>query len=53
MSNIMCTSSLVAQMGKNLPATQETRVQSLGREDFPVEGNGYPFQYSCLEKSMD
>ena len=25
--------SLVAQMGKNLPAVQETRVQSLGRED--------------------
>ena len=25
--------SLVAQTGKNLPATQETWVQSLGRED--------------------
>ena len=20
---------------------------------FPGEGNGYPFQYSCLENSMD
>ena len=28
--------SLVAQMGKNLPAVQETPVQSLGRED-PLE----------------
>ena len=28
--------SLVAQMVKNLPAIQETRVQSLGRED-PLE----------------
>ena len=26
---------------------------SLGREDPPGEGNGYPLQYSCLEKSMD
>ena len=25
--------SLVAQMGKNLPAVQETPVQSLGREE--------------------
>ena len=29
-------SSLVAQMVKNLPAMQETQVQSLGRE-FPLE----------------
>ena len=28
--------SLVAQMVKNLPATQETQVRSLGRED-PLE----------------
>ena len=28
--------SLVAQMVKNLPAVQETQVQSLGRED-PLE----------------
>ena len=27
--------SLVAQTVKNLPAVQETRVQSLGREDTP------------------
>ena len=30
--------SLVAQMVKNLPAMQETRVQSLGREDPLEEG---------------
>ena len=26
-------------------------IPELGR--FPGEGNGYPFQYSCLENSMD
>ena len=40
--------SLVAQMVKNLLATQET--VSLRS---PAEGNGYPLQYSCLENSMD
>ena len=42
-------------MVKNLPAKQETRVQSLGQED-PLEkgmGNGYALQYSCLENPMD
>ena len=32
----MIRASLVAQMVKNLPAVQETRVQSLGGED-PLE----------------
>ena len=32
---------------------QETRVWSLGQEDSPGEGNGYPLQKSCLENSMD
>ena len=45
--------SLVAQRVKCLPAMQETRVQSLGREDSPGEGNGNPLQYSCLENPMD
>ena len=40
-------------MVKNLPAMQETWVQSMGREDDPGEGNGNPLQYSCLENSMD
>ena len=44
--------SLVAQMVKNLPATNYTQVQSLGQED-SLEVNGYPLQYSCLENSMD
>ena len=43
--------SLVAQPIKNPPEIWETWVQSLGWA--PGEGNGYPFQYSCLENSMD
>ena len=44
----------VAQMVKNLPAMQETWVQSLVWEDSLEKGtgNGYPFQYSGLENSM-
>ena len=37
-------------MVKNVPAMQETRVQSLGRED---PGNGNPFQYSGLGNPLD
>ena len=37
---------------ENLPAIQETLVQSLGQEG-PLEGNGNPLQYSCLENPMD
>ena len=39
-----------AQMIKNAPAIQETRVQSLGQEDPLEKGNGYPLQYSCLDR---
>ena len=52
---LLTGASLVAQLVKNLPAKQETRVQSLGQED-PLEkgmGNGYALQYSCLENPMD
>ena len=44
---------LVAQTVKNLPAVRETWVRSsrLGRS--PGEGDGYPLQYSGLEKSTD
>ena len=45
--------SLVAQAIKSQPAMQETWVWSLGWEDSPGEGNGNPFQYSCLENPMD
>ena len=38
---------------KNSPAMQETRAQSLGQKDTPGVGNDNPFQYSCLENSMD
>ena len=44
---------MVAQTVKNPPAMWETWVQSLGWEDAPEEGIGYPLQYSCLENSMD
>ena len=43
----------MAQMAKNLPARRETKVQSMGREDPPGEGNGNPLQYSCLENPID
>ena len=31
----------------------KTWVQSLDLKDSPEEGNGSPFQYFCLENSMD
>ena len=40
-------------MVKNLPAMQETWVQSLGQEDSPGGGDGNPLQYFCLENPMD
>ena len=43
--------SQVAQAVKNMPAMQETWVQSLGWED--PQGNSNPLQYSCLENPMD
>ena len=44
---------LVAQMVKNLPAPQETRVQSLGWEDSLEKEMANPLQCSCLENLMD
>ena len=43
----------VAQMVRNQPAMQETRVWSLGQGSPSGEGNDNPLQYSCLENSMD
>ena len=40
-------------MVKNLPAMQETRLQSLGQEDPPEEGTYYSLQHSCLENAGD
>ena len=53
---LLCSTSLVAQMAqtvKNLPAIQETQIQSLGQERSSGEGNGNPLQYSYLEDSID
>ena len=45
--------SVLAQLVKNLPAMQETRVQSLGWED-PLEKEVATHSgYSCLENPMD
>ena len=41
------------QLVENPPAMQDTWVPSLGWEDSPGEGKGYPFQYSGLKNSMD
>ena len=43
----------MAQTVNNLPAMQETQVQSLGQADALEKGNGVPLQYSCPENSMD
>ena len=54
---LLLKESLVAQMVKDLPAMQETGVQSLGPIPglgrSPGEGNGNLLQYSCLENSME
>ena len=44
--------SLVAQMVKNMPAMQETSVQSLGQED-PLEGEMATPLVFLPEESMD
>ena len=44
---------LVAQTINHLPATQETEVPSLGREDPLEKEMANPLQYSCLKNSMD
>ena len=51
MNKELAMALVVAQIVKNLPAMQETRVQSLGWEDLG-EGNGNPLQYSCLENPI-
>ena len=40
-------------MVKNVPAMQETWSSIPGSGRSPEEGNGNPFQYSCLENPMD
>ena len=50
---IQCWASLVPQLVKNLPAVQETHVQTLGQKRASKKGNGKPLQYLCLENPMD
>ena len=42
----------MAQLVQNASAMRETWLPSLGWEDPPGEGKGYPLQYSGLENSM-
>ena len=44
---------LVAQMVNNLPANAGDMGVIPGSERSSGEGNGNPFQYSCLENPMD
>ena len=44
---------MMAWMVKNLPAMQETQVQSLGWKDPLQKVMTYPLQYSCLKNPMD
>ena len=48
----MCASQLAQWQRICLPI-QEIQVQSLSQEDPLIEGNGNPFQYSCLGNPMD
>ena len=43
----------MAKLVKNPPVVWETWVRSLGWENSPGEGKGYPLQYSGLKNSMD
>ena len=43
----------MTQMVKNLPAKVGDLGSILGLGRSPGEGNGNPFQHSCLENSMD
>ena len=45
--------SLGAQGYRICLPMQETWVRSLGLEEPTVEGNGYPYQYTCLKNSTD
>ena len=43
----------MAQIVKNLPADARDVGSILGSGRSPGEGNGNPFQYSCLQNPMD
>ena len=50
--NTLFLASRVAQRLKHLPAMWETWVRSLDQE-YPLEKECNPLQYSCLENPMD
>ena len=47
------THHILIEWASPVAAVQEIWVRSLGQEDAPGEGNGYPLQFSFLENSMD
>ena len=50
---VMVPGDSVVKNPSAMQKTQETQVPSLVWEDPPVEGNGNPLKYSCLEISID
>ena len=49
----MIRASLVAQMAKESACNMGDLGSTLGSGRSPREGNGNPFQYSCLRNPMD
>ena len=47
------TKSMNERTSLPMQEAQEMRVPSLGWEDSPEKGNGYPLQYSCMGNPMD
>ena len=59
-ASLKFAASLVTQMVKNLPAMQETRIQSLDQKNLLEKGMAsvfqnteVPLQYACQEDPMD
>ena len=50
---MVCQAPLAAQWYRFLLLLPEVWARSLGWENSPRGGGGNPFQYSCLENSMD
>ena len=51
--HLLCWTSLVVQMVKNLPANAGGAGLIPGSESSPRVGDGNPLQYSCQENAMD
>ena len=52
-SPVLKADTLASQLVKNLPANAGDMGSILGSGRSPVEGNGNPLPYSCLENPMD